>query len=141
MLDATYSYTRHTIMLYYILLIYYYYIIYYYTIVLYASNFFLVFGFHFVSNFSQMGGGTLSQFCAQSCKWDQAQDGAMLKKSFIIPSPSGHHCCLSPERLFHILPQINVNAGCQKFMLKSLGRVQTQRPQKRMEFGVPCGRM
>ena len=51
MLDATYSSTRRTIMLHYILLIYYYYIIYYHTIVLYIFIF-LLFGFHFISNFA-----------------------------------------------------------------------------------------
>ena len=51
MLDATDSSTRRTIMLYYILLLYYYYIIYYHTIILYIFIF-LLFGFHFISNFA-----------------------------------------------------------------------------------------
>ena len=51
MLDATDSSTRRTIMLYYILLSYYYYIIYHHTIILYIFIF-LLFGFHFISNFA-----------------------------------------------------------------------------------------
>ena len=51
MLDATDSSTRRTIMLHYILLSCYYYIIYYHTIFLYIFIF-LLFGFHFVSNFA-----------------------------------------------------------------------------------------
>ena len=54
MLDATYSSTRRTIMLYCVLLLYCYYSKHYHTIVLYTFIFFLLVGFHLISNFAEI---------------------------------------------------------------------------------------
>ena len=51
------------------------------------------------TNVRVKGGGGGHIFLAQSCKLDNAQDGAMRKGPLTIPNPNRRRCCPCPHGL------------------------------------------